>query len=188
MKQELLATGRVEWLCINSKPVESASYFLDGPVRDDHSSFSRRLSGHDQDYIATSKLAKKDLVFNHRMWTALSKEEVLEIEHGLKHSIPQGCLQENMLVSNIPNSTRLAPTTRLVFPKRDGKQAILIIWEENTPCLTVGERLEKHHGVPGLSTRFIAEAHHKRGVMGIVFSAGVIKLGDEILVYPPVRH
>lgn len=187
MKQALLATGRVEWLCINSKPVESASYFLDGPVGDDHSSFSRRLSGHDGAYLETSNRARKDLVFNWRMWTGLSREEVTEIEKRLGYPIPQGCLQENLLVSGIPRFTQLAPTSRLVFPERGGKQVILAVWEENTPCRTVGERLETHHKVPGLSTRLIAEARHKRGVMGIVLSAGVIHVGDEIQVYPPVR-
>ncbi|MCR4279663.1 MAG: hypothetical protein NUV78_02935 [Candidatus Zambryskibacteria bacterium] len=160
---------------------------MDGPVGDDHSSFSRRLSAHDKAYLETSSRAKKDLVFNWRMWTGLSKEEVGEVEGRLGHIIPQGCLQENLLVSGIPNFTQLLPTTRLVFPERGGKQTILAVWEENTPCHTVGERLETHHRIPGLSSRFIAEARRKRGVMGIVLSAGVIQVGDEIRVYPPVR-
>ena len=69
----------------------------------------------------------------------------------------------------------------------DLTQAVLAVWEENGPCATVGERLEKHHAKPGLKTDFIRAAQGKRGVMGLVLSAGEVRVGDTVLAYPPVK-
>ncbi|MBT7100421.1 MOSC domain-containing protein, partial [Candidatus Poribacteria bacterium] len=46
---------------------------------------------------------------------------------------------------------------------------------------------EKHHAKPGLKTDFIRAAQGKRGVMGLVLSAGEVRVGDTVLAYPPVK-
>lgn len=186
MKNELVTTGRVESLCINGLPVDAIEFGLDGPQGDSHSGSTRRLSGHDGAYVRSSSLTKGDQVFNWRSWTAVSREELLEIEQALGYSIPQGCLLENLVIAGVPSLSKLAPTTRLVFPKR-GNQAILAVWEENGPCHVVGKRLEDHYGVPGIKTMLIAEAQNRRGVMGLVLSPGRVEIGDLVLVYPPVQ-
>lgn len=186
MKNELIATGRVEGLSINGGPEETISFSIDGPQGDTHKRPIRQLSDHDGAYISTSNLVKGRWVFNWRSWTGISREEIAEIEHSLSYSVPQGCLLENISVSGIPNFSKLPPTSRLVFPLRQN-QAILAVWGENGPCRTVGQRLEQHHGVPNLGTRFIKAAQGKRGVMGFVLAAGRVEVGDKVRVYGPVE-
>ena len=191
-KNELMATGKVTSLSINGKPSRwYVTFTLDGPYTDSHSGLVRKLSDHDGVYTKTSHMKKGAKVFNWRSWTALSLEEIEEIESSLKLKIPQGCLLENIVISGIPNFSKLKPTTRLVFQSNDNflkdNRAVLAVWEENGPCGTVGKRLEEHHKKPGLKTDFIAAAQNKRGLMGIVLYAGIIAIGDSVLVYPPVE-
>lgn len=191
MSISALATGTVDSLCINGEPVATIQFRLDGPVGDSHSASTRKLAGHDGRYIATSDLPRGHEVFNWRTWTGLAVEETTEIEAALGLEVPQGCILENLTVSGIPGFSQIAPTSRLVFPSRgdsDGTtQAILAVWEENGPCATVGGRLEKHHGKPGLTTDFIRAAQGKRGVMGFVLAAGEVRVGDTVHLYPPVK-
>jgi MOSC domain-containing protein YiiM len=187
MANERIATGRVESLCLDGAPRSKISFAYDGPLGDKHRGFVRSLSGHDGAYISTSALSKGHRVFNTRSWTGLSEEEIKAAETCLGVNIPQGCMLENLVFSGIPNFSKLLPTTRLVFPEDDESQLILVVWEENTPCDTVGERLENYHKVSGLKTRLIAATNGRRGVMGFVFSHGRVNVGDEVQVYPPVE-
>jgi hypothetical protein len=187
-----IATGKVEWLGVNGSSVSTLNFCCQGPSGDSHAHFTRSLSGHDGAYLRTSNLKRGDKVFNWRTWTALSSEEVRAIEEVLQSEIPRGCLLENIVISGVPAFSKLAPTTRFVFPHRftwgaHKNQAILAVWGENGPCKMVGERLERHHQKPGLQTDFVAAAQDRRGVMGFVLAAGQVNVGDEVLVYPPVR-
>jgi len=197
MGHVLAAVGRVESLCVNGEPCEDLFFHFDGPFGDTHRSFVRSLSGHDGDYMRTSSLLKGGKVFNWRSWTGLSTEELGEISTDLGVSVPAGCLLENLILSGVPNFSQLPPTSRLVFPPYEAdsqrekviSQAILAVWEENSPCSTVGQRLEEYHSQQGLRSRFVAAAQHRRGVMGIVLSPGRIRVGDSVHVYaPPVRQ
>lgn len=185
-----IAQGFVVSLAINGDPVPQITFNPDGPLGDIHAGFDRKLSGHDGDYIRTSGLLKGAAVFNWRSWTGVSVEELASVEQALNYEIPIGCLLENIRIEGIPHFSKLTPGTRLVFPTNHTagitSQAILAVWEENGPCRTVGERLENLHGSQGLKTTFIREAQNKRGVMGFVLAAGVVRLGDSVLVYPPV--
>ena len=188
---EPIAQGFVSSLAINGEEISQIIFNLAGPFGDIHTSFNRKLSGHDGEYIRTSDLLKGATVFNWRSWTGLSLEEVTDIEQALGYRIPTGCLLENIRVSGIPNFSKLEPGTRLVFPAKSSagqpEQAILAIWEENGPCRTVGERLENLHNSPGLKTDFIRQAQNKRGVIGFVLAAGVVNIGDSVRAYRPVR-
>lgn len=189
MKNKPLATGRVEALCINGKPVEQITFAIDGPINDDHRGFFRRLSGHDGDYKRTSSLLRGHEVFNWRSWTGLSKEELVYVESSLACTIPPGTLLENITFSDIPNFSTLPPTSRLVFPYRPrntASQCILAVWEQNGPCKTVGERVAEHNRRHDLTDAFVRAAKGRRGVMGLVLAAGTVQLGDTVIVYPPV--
>lgn len=192
--QEPIAQGKVFSLAINGARTNEICFDLRGPDGDIHQGFTRKLSGHDGDYIRSSDLNKGHSVFNWRTWTATSIEEMRAVSQALGHDIPAGCLLENIVFEGIPNFSDLPPTSRLVFPSffspidnNDLRQAVLAVWEQNGPCRTVGERLEEHHEVEGLKTNFIREAQGKRGLMGFVLSAGSVAVGDEVLVYPPVK-
>ena len=191
MKPEPIAIGKVVSLAINGIPTEDIAFGLDGPGGDEHIGFARGLSGHDGAYIKSSDLKRGHRVANWRTWTGLSAEEIGSVSKAIGYDISTGLLLENITVEGIPNFSKLDPTSRLVFPSHelDGvlTQAVLAVWEENGPCATVGKRLEEHHGIVGLKTDFIREAQGKRGVMGLVLSAGTVSVGDEVRVYPPVR-
>ncbi len=186
-----IATGIVEALSINGKEVPEITFRFDRPFDDTHSDLSRKLNNHDRAYLATSKLKKGTPVFNWRRWTGLSSEEILIMEQALGYKIPVGCLLENIIISGIPNFSKLPPTTRLVFPDKvrgyATYQTILAVWEENGPCHTAGKRLAEIHENNDLEANFVREAKDKRGVMGIVLSNGIVRKGDEVLVYPPVH-
>ncbi len=186
MKYAPSAVGEVVSLCVNGIVQNTLAFEFIGPVGDKHSSYIRKLSGHDTDYIRTSELERGHNVFNWRSWTGLSTGELAEIEKTLDVPIPPGCLLENISISGIPGFSELAPTTRLVFPPRNETQLILAVWEQNGPCRTVGDRLAAHHNNPDLMTKFVQAAQGKRGVMGFVLSVGRAEVGDEVLVYPPV--
>ncbi len=187
--QKPIATGTVGSLWVNGRQMPVLKFKFDGPVGDDHAGMTRELDGHDGDYVATSRLKKGHGIFNWRTWTAISIEEMYEVEHTLALKIPGGCLLENIIICGIPGFSQLPPTSRLVFPKKDdGSQVILAVWEENGPCDGVGKRLQNHYPEQDkLSTRFIAAARHKRGVMGFVISEGYVENDDVVEVYPPTK-
>lgn len=187
MSEQLFAVGKVESLCVNGSPTSSINILPEGIFRDTHRGFQRALSGHDGAYLKTSALKKGHAVFNWRSWTALSLEELQAIEYAISCSILPGILFENMIISGIPNFSQLQPTSRLVFPLEKESQAILAVWEENGPCRTVGERVESASGGHTTSAEFVRAAHKKRGLMGFVLSPGVVRVGDQIRVYGPVR-
>ncbi len=187
-----IAKGRVVSLAVNGVPVQSLYFRHHGPENDKHSGWTRSLSGHDGDYIKTSDRQKNDVVFNWRSWTGLCTSEIKEVEKEIWNNIPVGCLLENVRFSGIPKFSELPPTSRLVFPSRSApggmkEQTWLAIWEMNGPCATVGKRLAEHHGKPDLATLFVKKAQNKRGVMGFVLSPGLVEVGDEVMVYPPVK-
>lgn len=163
---------------------------MSGPQGDVHVGSMRPLSGHDGVFINTSDRSAGNPVFNWRTWTALSREELDQVESAMDALIPPGCLLENFIVSGIPEFSKLAPTTRLVFqqPHGDGfMRPILAVWEENTPCKGVGQRLEDLYGRAGMKDAFKSLAKNKRGVMGFVLAQGIVKVGDTVKVYPPAE-
>jgi MOSC domain-containing protein YiiM len=189
--QQPIAEGRIESLSINKEPVDHIVFRIDGPYGDTHAGMTRALSGHDGDYIGTSSLEKGAKVFNWRQWTALACEETAEVEEVLGVPIPPGCIKENIRFRGIPNYSKLATGSRLVFPLRDTPvaktQVILTVWEENRPCRTAGEEIANEYKRPELTAQFVKAARGKRGNMGFVLSAGYVRVYDRVLVYPPVR-
>jgi hypothetical protein len=186
MADTLIAVGRIEHLCLNGEEVNFIDFRFTGPTGDKHSGMTRKLSGHDGDYLKSSELQRGEEVFNWRSWTALSAEEVSDVESLIRHDIPPGTLFENMVISGVPNFSTLPPTSRFVF-RRSATQPILAVWEENGPCKTVGERLARLHEKPDLTKDFIKYAQGRRGVMGFVLSPGRVVIGESVKIYGPVR-
>jgi len=190
MRHEPIARGVVEGLCLDGVPDEVILFGPDGPQQDRHEGSTRLLSGHDGEYVETFGLPRGSEVFNWRTWTAVSREEVYEIEQDIGYLIPQGILLENLIIRGVPKLSKLTPCSGLVFLARDTKatRLVLSVWGENEPCGTVGKRLADHHGVSSLTREFREKAMGKRGVMGVVLSVGMVHVGDEVQVYSPVHR
>ncbi len=91
-------------------------------------------------------------------------------------------LGANLLVSGIPDFTKIPPSSRLMF---DGGVS-LVVDMENGPCQYPGEIIERHH--PGKGALFPKAALGRRGVTAWVEREGHITAGEAITVHiPPQR-
>lgn len=88
----------------------------------------------------------------------------------------------NLLVSGIPNFSKIPPSTRMIFTSG----ASLVVDLENSPCKYPGEIIERHH--PGKGELFPKAAYGRRGVTAWVEREGHITTGEEIRLHiPPQR-
>lgn len=88
----------------------------------------------------------------------------------------------NLLVSGIPDFSRIPPSTRMIF----AGGASLVVDLENSPCKYPGEIIERHH--PGKGGLFAKAAYGRRGVTAWVEREGSIAMGEDIRVHiPPQR-
>jgi MOSC domain-containing protein YiiM len=152
---------------------------LDGIVGDRHGGPSRHAWEHD-------KQAEGTIRRNERLWSAMSVEELAEINQtmDLNQPVTAADLGVNLLFKGIDNLSQLAKGTTLVFPSG----AELIVEEYNPPCIDMGEKLAGLYtdkaGQPIANTAFSQAAKFTRGVVGVVEVGGVIKAGDEVVVTP----
>ncbi len=152
---------------------------LDGIVGDRHGGQSRQAWEHDKQAAGTLRR-------NERLWSAMSVEELAEINQAmdLNQPVTAADLGVNLLLKGIDNLSRLAKGSILVFPSG----AELIVEEYNPPCVDMGEKLAGLYtgksGQPIANTAFSQAAKFTRGVVGVVEVGGVIKAGDEVVVTP----
>ena len=120
----------------------------------------------------------------------VSTEElaVIAVELGLSGPIPPGTIGENVLVSGIPNLTRLPPGTKLFFRNPNGKPrtAVVAVWAPNVPCVIAGASVrDAFPNDPTIPVRFAKAANGRRGLVGFVFVSGVVEAGDEVTAITP---
>ena len=121
---------------------------------------------------------------NERQWSGVSLEEleIIQQRMDLKESLAASTLGANICVEGIPDFSRLSKGSKLIFPSA----AVLIIEEENPPCVDMGMEIERAYttnsGDPVTGKMFPKHALHLRGVVGFVDIAGVINTRDEIIV------
>lgn len=123
---------------------------------------------------------------NIRQFTAVSVEDMAEIAMGME--IPElkpEWIGPNIVVSGIPDFTKLPSGTRLVFEHGP----VLVVDAENKPCKYAGAVIQRHYpDREGLDLLFPQEAIGLRGVVGWVEIAGVIVPGAKITAWiPPQR-
>jgi hypothetical protein len=151
---------------------------LEGIVGDRHYGTSKKAGVREQKFHT-----RGTEIWNSRQWSAVSIEELEAIAHdiGLPEIRPDW-VGANMLLSGDPNFSKLPPLSRLVFPSG----ATLLVYGANQPCnLTAGSIQEKTAGVTDdHKTAFVCSARNRRGLVGWVERAGVIRPGDTVLVYP----
>ncbi len=120
---------------------------------------------------------------NTRQISIVSSEELAIIADGMGIAeLKPEWLGANLLVSGIPDFSRIPPSTRMIF----AGGASLVVDLENSPCKYPGEVIERHH--PGFGNLFANAAVGRRGVTAWVEREGQINTGDSIQLYiPPQR-
>ena len=150
---------------------------LDGVVGDRHRSYTRKAWAGDKQPQGTVRR-------NERQWSAVSVEELTDIQHemDLAEPLTATSLGTNLCIKGVAELSRLPKGTLLKFPSG----AELVVEEYNPPCRDMGEKLAARHktnsGKPLPPAAFSKAAKLSRGVVGSVEVAGVIKTGDEVVI------
>jgi len=120
---------------------------------------------------------------NTRQVSIVSVEELATIaaNMGVDRLEPEW-LGANLLVSGIPDFSRIPPSTRMIF---DGG-ASLVVDLENSPCKYPGAIIERYH--PGSGAKFARAAVGLRGVTAWVEREGNIDTGDRIRLFVPPQR
>lgn len=150
---------------------------LDGVVGDRHRSYDRTTWPGDKQPEGTTRR-------NERQWSAVSSEELAEIQDAMDLNDPltAASIGANLCIAGVQELSRLPKGTLLKFPSG----AELLVEEFNPPCHEMGKKLAALHttrvGEPLSSTAFSKAAKLTRGVVGVVEAAGAISAGDEVTV------
>jgi MOSC domain-containing protein YiiM len=150
---------------------------LEGVVGDIHSGFTRPADGRDVG------ITRGTPVRNWRQWSAVSAEEMRAIADRMGlDSIDPCLLSANITFSGLLNFTALPRGTELRFESG----AILTVEDENAPCTGPGKEIARLHPEKK-AHEFVQAAMHLRGLVGVVYRAGVVKVGDraEVRLYEP---
>ncbi len=165
--------GAKEALSKEERP--SIQVELDGIVGDRHQSYERSCWSGDKQPEGTIRR-------NERQWSAVSTEELAEIQVAMDLSEPltAACVGANLCITGIAELSRLPKGTVLKFPSG----AELIVEEFNPPCHGMGKKLASLYttktGETLSSTAFSKAAKLTRGIVGAVEVAGAISAGDEV--------
>jgi len=152
---------------------------LDGVVGDRHRSYSRET-------WAGDKQPKGTVRRNERQWSAVSVEELAEIQEAMDLTEPltATALGANLCFEGVAELSRLPKGTIMRFPSG----AELMVAEFNPPCLDMGtklaETMQTRSGTPLENTGFSKASKLLRGVVGVVEVAGIINPGDEVEIIP----
>lgn len=119
---------------------------------------------------------------NSRQLTVLSAEELglIAAEMGLD-ALEPGLLGASLVLSGIPDLTRLPPSSRL----QSGSGATLAIDLENRPCHLPAKTIDED--MPGFGRRFKAAAANRRGVAAWVERPGTLRIGDRMRLHLPTQ-
>ncbi len=164
----------------------------EGVKGDTHEGTRRFVDARERDLLRFG-IHKETEMVNLRHFSALSLEEMIEIQHKLclPERILPGILGENLIISGIRHFTHLPMGTKLFFKKSEQRprNAVLIVMGENTPCVTAGTSLHTQFpDIEGLATSFPKISTGLRGVVGIVCCSGIIEEGDEVTALLPDQH
>jgi MOSC domain-containing protein YiiM len=175
--------GRIAGLYVGSgkgkakKPVSHLSLSLDGVQGDAHSGRSRAAGPREPAFRRNTTIA------NTRQLSLVSVEELHEIAEKLGiPPINPGWLAANIATDGFGPITQLPPGTII----RATSGASIYISELNSPCRVAAELLCKHGSYSGDATTFVKHAKGRRGLVGFVYSSGVLLVGDELELLKPV--
>lgn len=163
-------------------PHPSLEVSLEGIVGDKHSGFIRSADSRNPHYLRGSPMR------NDRQWSAVAPEELAEIAQ--RWGIPRveaGWLGANLALAGVANFSQLPKGTKLFFPH----DAVLVVETINNPCVGPGEVIAAQYPDAGLKFQdFPKIAQGKRGLVGVIERAGMIRCNDRatILVYEPTTY
>ncbi|MGH2582481.1 MAG: MOSC domain-containing protein [Anaerolineales bacterium] len=171
--------GKVEALLITpgslpGKLVDEVEVQWEGFVGDKHFGLTMEAGSSQKPY------PKGAQVRNVRQISIVSQEELSDIAEALQ--IPRlepDWVGANMLVSGIPDLTRLPAGSRFYFEQGVG----IVVEGENMPCTTAGGSLQSQYPErPEITTIFPKKAIGKRGLVAWVERPGVILKGESVMV------
>ena len=156
--------------------VEKIELLLDGIKHDKHFGKTRNAD------VRTVNLVSRGIeVTNLRAVTIVSTEELEEISTQTGTRVLPEDMEANIILSGLKNLTKLPPGSFIKFPRN----AILFVTAENLPCVIPSNNMTKR-GVDKLTAiKFAKAAYGRRGLTAMPFASGVIKVGDEVDIYPP---
>ena len=176
--------GRVEGIykSINkdhfvTEPLNELRFELEGIEGDRHFGHVRYSSGREKKYYSNQTLTR-----NNRQWSGVSTEEIeiIKSEMQLPEVLPEW-LGANLLVSGIPNFSKLPPLSHLMI---GDDKTCLVVFEENGPCIYPDKVINENVEIKSKKS-FPKAARGLRGVVGWIDKAGLIKVGDKIVVLIP---
>jgi MOSC domain-containing protein YiiM len=183
MKESTDQILRVEFLGLadqddglETRPVLSLDLELEGVAGDKHIGFTRGADARDEG------VKRGTPVRNWRQWSAVSVEELEKIKQAMKlPSLPPELLGANICFAGHENLTLIPRGSMIWFPSG----AILTVEGENEPCMGPGRAIAKRFPEAS-AAQFPKAAKQLRGLVGIVYRAGTVKLGDQAIVKLPV--
>ncbi len=157
-----------------SAAVDHLDLIYDGIAGDRHAGLYRKSGAREPWYPRGTPMR------NERQLSILSTEEMADVAAAM--NIPE-LLPEwiggNLLLSGIPELSRLPPRSILMFPSG----AAIRIDGDNGPCRQSGRAIAEHvAGRPDLEFAFVKAARHRRGLVGWVEREGTIKPGDPVKI------
>jgi MOSC domain-containing protein YiiM len=118
---------------------------------------------------------------NHRQWSAVSTDEVLELcaDLGVDPAFALGAMGENLRLSGVKLDT-VPEGSVLEMPSG----AKLLVSGRNDPCVNAAKELSETYG-GHLREQFVKQAFGRRGILGTVLETGVIRPGDKVTILLP---
>ena len=178
--------ARAEVILVNSSPQEdltssrvaSVKVSYEGLEGESHSGLVRLSCER-----VRHQYKKGTEIRNTRQISLVSVEELTTIAStmGIPKLKPEW-IGANLLVSGIPNFSKIPPSTRLIFESG----ASLVVDLENSPCKYPGEIINHHH--PGYGDLFPKAAYGRRGITAWVEREGQITTGDAIKLHIPPQQ
>lgn len=120
---------------------------------------------------------------NTRQVSLIAAEELVEMAERMGvPTVEPEWVGANLVTRGVANLSFLPPLTRLYFPEG----ATVTLEGQNFPCVYPGRAIESHYpDRRGVGRMFPKAAHGRRGVVGWVEKAGVIREGDHVRIVVP---
>jgi MOSC domain-containing protein YiiM len=168
-------------------PVGELAVSLDGVAGDRHGGRTRPAGPREP------WMPKGFPVRNDRQLSALSVEDLSAIAAGLAlDAVRPELIGANIMIEGVEAFSRLAPGSHLAIGGAWGGKGqfdgdvILKAEAYNRPCRGPGRKLAAAHGRPELEFGFVTAAKSLRGLVLSISAAGTVRLGDAVVVIPPV--